>query len=1125
MSAMDEEATQPATQPLPVHNGVAPSTVHGNYLAGVLCLLHPSSPAAYSIVEKTAKVDPGVVLRIPAAQVGRQSTTPEPGQHEEDEEDEEEQQTQLAPNQQGEPEVSGLDIALRLSPGPKDPELGFVFGRNPARCDVVFTESNKSRRISNLHFRIYQNAQGVLMLHDSSTNGTWVDNVKLGGVGADGGKSTDNQRALFAGSVIHLAPGAKLLRFIVRIPTQDGTRLASERVPSPAGGESSIANVGMNPGTPPPFPPPKLPLKPTRSPARHLAAELRDPFKVQGKGRHMAKAVKYNEGWDGGERYKFEGIIGKGAFATVRRAIDRRTGDAYAVKSIQKRAFAQSSDRQLGVRKEVEILEKLNHPNIVSYIDCHEDRSHIYIFMELIKGGDLSEYLGRHGALPELMAQEVSRQVLRGIEYVHSMGISHRDLKPDNILLACDDPIQVKISDFGLAKMVQNEDTFLKTFCGTMLFLAPEVFPGYASALVEEAGSMKRKRNPREEVGREDGRGARQRRRYNQAVDMWSFGCVIFMLLTGSAPFQGKNQDDMLRIILSGKFDVTPLEKRLGARSHQAKDFIERLLQVNPGMRMMEAEALRHSWLADGSEEQSSMEVQEEGEDEGLDEEDDEGANAISSFEKVEKQQEKWMMVQGPDARPKSTASPGRLEQEELSDNDEEDSDDEEIETPKREELQDVQLRKAVTGLSFKGEIHVPAVRFDSGSSEGSFASLGDAESNRGSRRMFHPPPGISIQGSSGVFPDHGYSAFSDGNDSSENSRQVEGDFVPSSQTHGPFEYDELRVVKPREGARSGSISRSVSGGSLSGAEAMVGKLKVHSPSPKDTPSPTDGEFQQHQNQMTPLAVNRHMNSDSNNRDNSPTPTAARQITPTPHQRSRRTSPQPDSFESQAAVEFYTPVSLFSSNIPPPPTTPLAIPADENLPPTQPTNFDHHHSRQFAVPTTPWGRLVPMPGSIPHSTISLNRHQISIGRSANCTHTETDIRISKYHIAFQLSPPDCDVDEGSFQPANNMIAWYYVKGTNGVILNGKKKHKGRIGRIYNGDVVYLFKDCKPGGVVEFLGFRCEFGIGQHVRLVEEQSDYEDEEFGNAHGTATGSMATTMAVGTSKGMNGSIDGVA
>ncbi|PWW72300.1 Pkinase-domain-containing protein [Tuber magnatum] len=1076
MSAMDEEATQPATQPLPVHNGVAPSTVHGNYLAGVLCLLHPSSPAAYSIVEKTAKVDPGVVLRIPAAQVGRQSTTPEPGQHEEDEEDEEEQQTQLAPNQQGEPEVSGLDIALRLSPGPKDPELGFVFGRNPARCDVVFSESNKSRRISNLHFRIYQNAQGVLMLHDSSTNGTWVDNVKLGGVGADGGKSTDNQRALFAGSVIHLAPGPKLLRFIVRIPTQDGTRLASERVPSPAGGESSIANVGIDPGPSPPFPPPKRLPKTTRSPVRPLAADLRDPFKVHGKGRHTAKAVKYNEyeGWDGGERYKFEGIIGKGAFATVRRAIDRRTGDAYAVKSIQKRAFAQSSDRQLGVRKEVEILEKLNHPNIVSYIDCHEDRSHIYIFMELIKGGDLNEYLGRHGALPESMVQEVSRQVLRGIEYVHSMGISHRDLKPDNILLACDDPIQVKISDFGLAKMVQNEDTFLKTFCGTMLFLAPEVFPGYASALVEGAGSMKRKRNPREEAGREDGRGARQRRRYNQAVDMWSFGCVIFMLLTGSAPFQGKNQDDMLRIILSGRFDLTPLEKRLGAPSHLAKDFVGRLLQVNPGMRMMEVEALRHPWLADGSEEQSSMEVQEDDVDEGPNEEDGE-SNAISSFEKVEKQQEKWMMVQGPDARPKFTASSGRLGHEELSDNDEEDSDGEEIETSKHEELQDVQLRKAVTGLSFRGEIHIPAVRFDSGSSEGSFASLGDAESNRGSRRMFHPPPGISIQGSSGVFPDHGFSVFSDGNDSSENGRQVEEEFVPSSQMHEPFEYDELRVTKPGNGARSGSISRSVSGGSLSGAEAMVGKLKVHSPSPKDTPSPTDGEFQQHQNQMTLPAANEVMNGDI---PTSPHPTPL----PRPYPQTRTCLPP-------------NPQTLITTTV--------------NSPSQQP----------------PRDSLIPMPDSIPHSTISLNRHQISIGRSANCTHTETDIRISKYHIAFQLSLPDCDVDKDNFQPANNMIAWYSVKGTNGVILNGKKKHKGRVGRIYDGDVVYLFKDCKPGGVVEYLGFRCEFSIGQHVRLVEEQSDYEDEGFGNAHGVATVSMATTMAVGTSKEENRSIDGVA
>lgn len=116
--------------------------------------------------------------------------------------------------------------------------------------------------------------------------------------------------------------------------------------------------------------------------------------------------------------------------------------------------------------------------------------------MEYIGGGDLNDYIHRHGAMPDSLVREVVRQVLRGIEYIHKMGISHRDLKPDNILMVSENPIAVKISDFGLAKMVKNEDTFLKTFCGTMLYLAPEVYPQFVMATPPVAGS-KRKREPK----------------------------------------------------------------------------------------------------------------------------------------------------------------------------------------------------------------------------------------------------------------------------------------------------------------------------------------------------------------------------------------------------------------------------------------------------------------------------------------------------------------------------------------------------------------------------------------------------------------------------------------------------
>ena len=99
--------------------------------------------------------------------------------------------------------------------------------------------------------------------------------------------------------------------------------------------------------------------------------------------------------------------------------------------------------------------------------------------MEYVPGGDLSVYLNTVGMMPERSGQLVASQVSSALSYLHALRIVHRDIKPDNILIAQQDPIQVKLSDFGLSKVVKDEETFLKTFCGTLLYCAPEVYPDY----------------------------------------------------------------------------------------------------------------------------------------------------------------------------------------------------------------------------------------------------------------------------------------------------------------------------------------------------------------------------------------------------------------------------------------------------------------------------------------------------------------------------------------------------------------------------------------------------------------------------------------------------------------------
>ena len=111
--------------------------------------------------------------------------------------------------------------------------------------------------------------------------------------------------------------------------------------------------------------------------------------------------------------------------------------------------------------------------------------------MEYVPGGELSGFIRDNGPMPECMGKSVARQILHALDYLHKRRITHRDIKPDNILIASLDPLRVKLSDFGLSKVV-NQETFLKTFCGTLLYCAPEVYPDYEGYRRGEARKRRR---------------------------------------------------------------------------------------------------------------------------------------------------------------------------------------------------------------------------------------------------------------------------------------------------------------------------------------------------------------------------------------------------------------------------------------------------------------------------------------------------------------------------------------------------------------------------------------------------------------------------------------------------------
>ncbi|ODV61664.1 serine/threonine/tyrosine protein kinase RAD53, partial [Ascoidea rubescens DSM 1968] len=263
-------------------------------------------------------------------------------------------------------------------------------------------------------------------------------------------------------------------------------------------------------------------------------------------------------------------IVGEGAFATVKKAIEKKTGTIYAVKIISKRKIEGTN---VAVARELKVLSELHHPGIVRLKAFYEDENFYYLVMEYVSGGDLMDFVVAHGAIGEEAARQITKQILEAIKYVHDLGISHRDLKPDNILIAQDNPTIVKITDFGLAKI--SDGTFLKTFCGTLAYVAPEI--------IKDRVNMKQRQS------------RSQRTAYSCLVDMWSLGCLLYVILTGHLPFSGGTQENLFLQIKRGSYHDTPIKE--AGISNTARDFLNSLLEVDPNYRLTAAKALDHPWI------------------------------------------------------------------------------------------------------------------------------------------------------------------------------------------------------------------------------------------------------------------------------------------------------------------------------------------------------------------------------------------------------------------------------------------------------------------------------------------------------------------------------------------------
>lgn len=262
--------------------------------------------------------------------------------------------------------------------------------------------------------------------------------------------------------------------------------------------------------------------------------------------------------------YTIHEKLGVGSFAVVKRLVRKNDKKEFAVKIVKKKNL--NAQELLCLRDEVEIMFKIQHPNIVQLYEIFDTPKCVFMIMELLTGGELFQKIAECGSFSEREAAKVVKDVTEGILYLHKQGIVHRDLKPENILYRSRSPkSDIVITDFGLAKYLKNPTSQAMTsVCGTPLYAAPEILTGEP---------------------------------YGPEVDLWSVGVILYILLCGAPPFQEKTKGgrSLYTQITRGKFNFDdPIWKKI---SLQAKDIVSGLLKVDRKKRYTTAQILRHPWV------------------------------------------------------------------------------------------------------------------------------------------------------------------------------------------------------------------------------------------------------------------------------------------------------------------------------------------------------------------------------------------------------------------------------------------------------------------------------------------------------------------------------------------------
>ena len=216
--------------------------------------------------------------------------------------------------------------------------------------------------------------------------------------------------------------------------------------------------------------------------------------------------------------YEPKALIGKGSFSKVVVVENKETGDLYALKVVKRKHIA-----EYDIETELNILKQLDHPYVVHLYETIATDEQIYMILELAEGGEVYSKVNACGPVKEHEVKRIIKMVLEGVQYLHSRGITHRDLKLENLLYKdATKKSDILISDFGLAHQQRRHDDTMTTTCGTSEYLAPEVLEGDF---------------------------------YTSAVDLWAVGVITYVLLSGKMPFEEDNKSRLYHAIVKGDYN------------------------------------------------------------------------------------------------------------------------------------------------------------------------------------------------------------------------------------------------------------------------------------------------------------------------------------------------------------------------------------------------------------------------------------------------------------------------------------------------------------------------------------------------------------------------------------------